>query len=353
MLQWQEYLQLKKPWKVEQAKVSCLGSILKARSCRRCVEVCPQQAIVVHGRQVVKEETRCNDCGLCMRVCPEQTFTSAYMSEGIQGQMEERIRLGEDSVVFACQEDSSLPSDLTTFDGLVVWCLGALQAEQIIIWALGGMNQIYLNISDCAGCKIGGLPLLRHAVNHARGLLRGLGWQGEIHWGVPTETNNGEGRNFNRQEAVDRRAFLSSIKSEAGKGLFSFMERVTENLIKRELPDHLKREIGATQLVRTKGVLPYRGPFIEALKSRKIQALQGAGETSLWQGIRRQKECSKCRICAGFCWSGAIERQEIDGQVELHYDGAKCNNCGYCLLACPEGVLNKDERWNFRVKSLL
>lgn len=353
MLGWQEVLQLKRPWKVEQTKDGCLGSRLKAAPCGRCVEICPHQAIAVQGGRVQREETKCNDCGLCMRVCPEQVFTSWYVVEGMQEQFEQGVLLGETSLVFTCQEDPSVPADLTTFNGRVLGCLGSLHTEQLVTWALGGINQIYINTNHCEGCKMNGLPLVREAVRHAKSVLRSLGWQGNLVWGEPTVASNWEETRQKQHEVVDRREFMNSIKAEVGKGLLSFVESTTKSMIKFELPKEIKQETGATKVVSTKGVLPYRGPFIEALKNRKIQALQGTGEASLWRGLRRQKECSKCKICTVFCWSGAIQRKESAGKVELYFDGSNCNNCRYCVLACPEGALIPADLWNFSEKQLL
>lgn len=54
-------------------------------SCRKCVDVCPYQAISLDesGRPIVDEDA-CNGCGACEHACPSASFGS-YSGSGVRG----------------------------------------------------------------------------------------------------------------------------------------------------------------------------------------------------------------------------------------------------------------------------
>jgi 2-oxoglutarate ferredoxin oxidoreductase subunit delta len=56
--------------------------------------------------------------------------------------------------------------------------------------------------------------------------------------------------------------------------------------------------------------------------------------------------CKACGICAAFCPTGAISRDEAGYP---HVDPEKCIRCGWCEIRCPDFAItvekkNKEER---------
>ena len=45
-------------------KTKCVG-------CGKCAEVCPTQAIILLGKQVLVREGLCRGCGACVEACPK------------------------------------------------------------------------------------------------------------------------------------------------------------------------------------------------------------------------------------------------------------------------------------------
>jgi len=43
-------------------------------ACKKCVEVCPTEAISVEEHAVVKED-ECNECGACVDECPNEALS--------------------------------------------------------------------------------------------------------------------------------------------------------------------------------------------------------------------------------------------------------------------------------------
>jgi ferredoxin len=62
----------------------------------------------------------------------------------------------------------------------------------------------------------------------------------------------------------------------------------------------------------------------------------------IWSvGIREERPsyCTLCGICAEVCRPAALSLDKSRWEVELKYDAARCDGCGYCVEYCPERIL--------------
>jgi 2-oxoglutarate ferredoxin oxidoreductase subunit delta len=51
--------------------------------------------------------------------------------------------------------------------------------------------------------------------------------------------------------------------------------------------------------------------------------------------------CKACGICAAFCPTGAIARDEAGYP---HVDPAKCIRCGWCEIRCPDFAITVEQK---------
>ncbi len=51
--------------------------------------------------------------------------------------------------------------------------------------------------------------------------------------------------------------------------------------------------------------------------------------------------CKACGICAAFCPTGAISRDEAGYP---HVDPGKCIRCGWCEIRCPDFAITVEKR---------
>lgn len=51
---------------------SCTRKISPLSSCSACIDVCPDEAILLENEKMVIDEKRCTSCGVCITVCPVQ-----------------------------------------------------------------------------------------------------------------------------------------------------------------------------------------------------------------------------------------------------------------------------------------
>ncbi len=69
------------PVKTEEKKAVVDHKLCTA--CRRCLGVCPLQALSMRQNRVTVDASKCSGCGLCVAACPQQAISLKYIYQNI------------------------------------------------------------------------------------------------------------------------------------------------------------------------------------------------------------------------------------------------------------------------------
>ncbi len=135
----------------------CVVTRYRASSCRRCLDVCPGDAIEPSPWLRVEPE-RCTSCGACAAVCPTGALAFAARSEAVRARFAEAGRRGQRRATLACRvagHDAGEAGEAGEDDGdtVVVTCLGGLSAADLIGAAAAGLAGVTLVSGDCEACR--------------------------------------------------------------------------------------------------------------------------------------------------------------------------------------------------------
>lgn len=79
---------------------------------------------------------------------------------------------------------------------------------------------------------------------------------------------------------------------------------------------------------------------------RKTAGNTTARTDSHWAVEHDRDKCALCVVCARNCPTGALRRDESDGQLTLYYNAELCDACGgdpACQRRCPEEAIKIGE----------
>ncbi len=299
--------------------------------CRKCVEFCPEDAILLNPGPTIT--SKCSGCCLCLNSCPTGVFRTSQDSAnrtlfegGISLARDSRQQKREKRLLIHCgqAEDQDRPS-------FRVRCLGSLTENSILGAVLAGFEELILVRGDCSQCHLKyGDKLIGKSVAIAEALLASIG--------LNTFTLSLLMKKRVRASAVSRREIFSRFYSRPGS-----RPPRGGNPTHCELPggdEGDTRHSTTRNLVRR--LLEY--PTVRNARSQGSRNALKFNPEFPWAQLRiDEKECSACGICCSLCPTGAISMRTTAGYDYLYFDGSSCNNCALCKEGCPENVIDFEE----------
>ena len=332
----------------------CLATRYRASSCRRCLDVCSTDAIEpAPWLRLVPE--RCSSCGACAAVCPTGALAFAALSAAVRERLRAIADAGHDQAVLACRfaevdepgaeaSEAERPdagrdarSDGTTGRSddarVVVACLGALSAAELIGAAAAGLDGLTLVSAGCEVCRDRAAGSAADgAVDTAVAAVAALGGRlGVRRRSAPRTVADGDGPGVPAGPALSRRDLFTYLargaRRTAAEGLASSRHTIgdlhaqapppaRQGLLRADLAALATRDGAgcAAQVPSGPATLPAALPLAD---------------------LEIGPGCTGCDLCVRYCPHGALAPTGAAPRC----DGSLCTGCGLCVEVCPPSVL--------------
>jgi ferredoxin len=322
----------------------CLVTRYRASSCRRCLDVCPTAAVEpAPWLRLVPE--RCSSCGACAAVCPTGALAFSARSETLRERLCAIAAGGGYRVALACRlvelddvRAEAAPArrgnegDWGHDDGevVVVPCLGALSAAELIGAAAAGLSDLTLVSAGCEACRERTAGLAADdAVDRAVATVAALGGRLSVtRRSAPRAAGGHDEPEASAGPALSRRdlfAFLArGARRTAAEGLAPARRTIADLHGQAPPParhGRLRADLGT--LADRGGVGCAAPPAVAlpvALPLARLEVGQG---------------CTGCDLCVRYCPHGALA---LAGGVP-RCDESLCTGCGLCVEVCPPAAL--------------
>lgn len=313
----------------------CEHADCKEATCRRCVEICPVDALTLddEGNLAIKSDA-CKGCGLCVAVCPTRAlYTAKADPKHIYDQLAASAGTGERAYVTCAQALRKTPPA-----GVVVLpCLSVMNRELwFAILAAYDNISVYQPVGTCDECPFSaGEELYTEAIATAED------WSRET-VGLVCEADK---LRFDKKREAQRKEFINSIfktsfsvaKSAtpfiggAGKVLDAINKHRRELNALQGTLNKLTGSTDAGSAAKRLNVDSNRVLMLQALRTYKDLA----DDVELDLAETDYDVCDGCEKCITACPTGARAIDE-DGDVSTLVN--HCVGCGLCEEVCPTGA---------------
>ena len=278
----------------------CVRHRCTRNECRKCMDVCPTDAVTWNDRGLRVDAETCTRCLRCLSVCPTAALRSPDLSlPRILSEL-----AAHPAPVLGCHGQPASDAHAR------ISCLGYLaHAELMPLLALGFSEGLQINLSSCGDCANGHiLEGIRDA--HAR--LRDL----KPDHGIKLVHDRSE-LDF-QPPALSRRDLFKVFRKQSARAAIAMVTSPSD--------DTKPRSYGKKQVPATRTML--------------LEAMEGLSGTirrkfadQLFGKIVFTPECVSSGGCVGVCPTGAIQPADEDEQPPI-FDGALCVSCNSCHSFC-------------------
>jgi ferredoxin len=298
----------------------CVATRYRSSSCRRCLDICPAASITTAPWLCVDGD-RCLKCGACAAVCRTGALDLTPLRASLRRSLGEAAAAGG-AVAIACRR-AALP-DAEGAPRVVVPCLAALAAGDLVAAKRLGIDFISLVHGDCAACEleravICGLADLRAtaaALTHAGAVLV------MSEDGVPSCADDCEPRPV----SLSRRGLFAALAGGVGSALGE--PGTDAPLTIEELHAQYAPPRAFSTLLADLDDLgaPGAGPLMPTVPGLPLAS------------VRVGARCDGCGLCVRYCPHAAIAIQEGRAVVDVRH----CTACALCAEVCPSEVVTLD-----------
>lgn len=257
--------------------------------CKRCLEVCPSEAVRKNDEGLYIEHFRCEGCGRCVSVCPTGAMQYLPFDDELFLEYMKTLRPSGFTLVLAKEEELKR----FHFRNLKKHYRGVMFIEHPNPDAICATGLIELFSLGVKRVYIGGGKKDLGFVNSLVRELSGIG-----DFVVPLSDDL-------EPETVDI-PFSASIK----------LESAPRHILLSTMVSALMKETGVSEIE----LKDTKDRFTDILCDRN--------------------SCSLCLACVNVCNAGAMRSSQED--FSLRFNPSHCVNCGLCVELCPEKVLSRE-----------
>lgn len=297
----------------------CVATRYRASSCRRCLDVCPGNAIQRSPWLRVEAES-CSSCGACAVRCPTGALGFGARTGLLREHFAPAAGGGQRVITLACRFVAfDATSDVAT--AVVLPCLGGLSAADLIGAAAAGVAAAALLRGDCESCadRPAG-ESLDATVAIARETLAALGCGFTVDCrDRPSRTSAAEPT----APGLSRRDLFSFVtrgaRRTAAEGLAPEMRTVADLHAQAPPPTSHRRLLADLERL-SQGCAERPAVMPRALSLGTLTI---------------DECCNGCGLCARYCPHRALVVR--DSRPSFHR--SLCTDCGLCVEVCPFGAI--------------
>ena len=311
--------------------IPCLACKSDKSSCRKCIDVCPVNAIQIEDGGIDIADS-CRKCGLCVAVCPTEAFNSPKIKpKELYDKIAGAAAAHETAYVACTRALRRPPRD----NEVVVACVGDVPAETWFSVMVDYPNvSVYLPLDICTKCRNAqGEELLGDAIATAEE------WSGRS-MGLEVDR---KALKCNKRREYERKEFMDNIVKSTGltvsklnpatAALMSVTQKLkAHNERISKLNRTLEQAVGVTNQKRRRVLTQRRQLMLSALQQHPKRAKAITHKTPECDFER----CVECGECVSACPMHACD---LNGAGRFVVEPTHCIGCGLCAEVCDTHAL--------------
>lgn len=280
----------------------CVRRFGPAPRCEVCAHHCPETAISFDGRTPVVDAKTCTSCRICEASCPADALRGDERDLGLLASELAQAP----SPVLGCRIDGVQAHAHTG-------CLGFLELEALLAFALALPQGVALNLTRCGQCRNAPVADRLEAMRSGVRALPGDPATDRVRIVRRPDDLGYQDANLSRRGffgTLGRRSAGVAAKAVPAPGEYA-------------APEAAHKTLPARRLLLLRGLATLAREQREAL------------EEALFPQLRFRPSCNHCTGCDGICPTGAITTSTADPPRPL-FLRALCTGCGACAVFCSE-----------------